>query len=142
MAELSGIDHVHVYVPDREAAADWFQELLGFEVEESLRAWAVEGGPLTIGDASGRIHLALFERAEGPPSTAIAFGADANNFLAWKQRLEDRGLLARCADHALAWSLYFHDPYGNMYEITTYEHAAVARALVGKTGPAGIPAQN
>lgn len=129
MAELSGIDHIHVYVPDREAAAAWFHELFGFEVVESLRVWAVDGGPLTIGDAGDRIHLALFERAEGPPSTAIAFGADASNFLAWKQRLEQRGLLARCTDHALAWSLYFHDPYGNMYEITTYEHDIVSQAL-------------
>ncbi len=131
MAELSGIDHIHVYVPDREAGAAWFRDLLGFEVEESLRAWAVEGGPLTIGDAAGRIHLALFERAEFVPSTAIAFGTDARNFLQWKQRLESRDLLARCTDHALAWSLYFFDPWKNMYEITTYEHAAVAAALDG-----------
>jgi catechol-2,3-dioxygenase len=32
-------------------------------------------------------------------------------------------------DHGLAWSLYFADPDGNPYEITTYDHAAVAELL-------------
>ncbi len=131
MATLSGIDHIHVYVPDREQAARWFEELLGFKVEESLRVWATENGPLTIGDDAGKIHLALFQRSEFTPSTAIAFGADAQNFLQWKRRLEERGILDRCADHDLAWSLYFHDPYKNMYEITTYDHAAVSEVLGG-----------
>lgn len=129
MAKLTSIDHIHVYVPDREAAATWFFEVLGLTVEESLRVWAADSGPLTIGDESGNIHLALFERSDFVPSTAIAFGADADNFLLWKQLLEAKGVLARCTDHDLAWSLYFHDPFGNMYEITTYEHAAVSEAL-------------
>ncbi|MEQ8691404.1 MAG: VOC family protein [Pseudomonadales bacterium] len=129
MTQLTGIDHVHVYVPDREKSAAWFHEVLGFKVEESLRVWAVDGGPLTIGDESGKIHLALFERNEFVPSMAIAFGADAKNFLEWKRVLESKDILDRCADHDLAWSLYFHDPYKNMYEITTYEHAAVSEAL-------------
>ena len=129
MAELEGFDHIHVSVPDREQAAEWFEEVLGFRIEESLRSWATEGGPLTIGDESGKIHLALFERKDFTPLTAIAFGADAKNFLEWKRILEDRRILSRCTDHDLAWSLYFHDPYGNIYEITTYEHAAVSEAL-------------
>ena len=131
MAFLTGIDHIHVYVPNREEAAVWFSEVLGFKVEESLREWAVDGGPLTIGDDSGKIHLALFEKSEFVPSTAIAFGADAKNFLIWKRLLESKGILIRCTDHKLAWSLYFHDPYKNMYEITTYEHSAVAEVLGG-----------
>jgi len=131
MAQLVGIDHIHVYVPDREQAAAWFHDVLGFKVEEALRVWATDGGPLTIGDESGKIHLALFSKTEFVPSTAIAFGADAENFLEWKHLLESKGILARCTDHDLAWSLYFHDPYENMYEITTYDHAAVSAALEG-----------
>ncbi len=130
MATLTGIDHLHVYVPNREEAAQWFYEVLGFKVEESLRVWATEGGPLTIGNDSGTIHLALFERTEFTPSTAIAFGADAGNFLEWKRLLETQGIRARFTDHDLAWSLYFHDPYKNLYEITTYDHATVAQALL------------
>ena len=131
MPALTGIDHIHVYVHDRERGAQWFQDVLGFEVVESLRVWAVDGGPLTIGDKSGKIHLALFERTEFVPSTAIAFAADWKNFLEWKDLLESRGVLARCTDHNIAWSLYFHDPCENMYEITTYDHSEVSRAIDG-----------
>ncbi len=129
MPKLAGIDHVHLYVPDREAAADWFARILGFRIVDALRAWATPGGPLTIEDETGSIHLALFERASGPPSTAVAFGCDAENFLAWKQALEAQGLLQRCTDHQLAWSLYFADPYGNLYEITTDAHQTVRKVL-------------
>ncbi len=129
MATLTGIDHIHVYVPDREEAADWFHQVLGFNVVEALRTWATDGGPLTIEDESGSVHLALFQREDIVPSTAIAFGADATNFLEWKERLENKGILLRCTDHELAWSVYFKDPFGNMYEITTNEHAAVSLVL-------------
>ena len=131
MPTIDRIDHIHIYVPQREQAAAWFERVLGFTVDERLRVWADANGPLTIGDASGTIHLALFERSERTPSTAVAFGVDAENFLAWKRVLEREGLLDRCADHDLAWSLYFRDPYDNVYEITTYDHAAVAAALDG-----------
>jgi catechol-2,3-dioxygenase len=39
------------------------------------------------------------------------------------------GSAPRCEDHALALSMYFSDPDGNPFEITTYEHEA-ARALL------------
>ena len=130
MPTLKGIDHLHVYVRDRGDAAAWFKSLFGFAPVESLQAWATPTGPLTIGNASGSIHVALFERERPAPSTAIAFAADAKNFLAWKAQLEQRGILDRCADHDLAWSLYFRDPDENLYEITTYEYAAVSRVLV------------
>ncbi len=129
MATLTGIDHIHVYVPDREQAARWFYEVLGFRVEESLRVWAVDGGPLTISDPAGQIHLALFEKSDFVPSTAIAFAADAKNFLEWKQLFECKGIPVRCTDHNLAWSLYLHDPYENLYEITSYDHADISTAL-------------
>ncbi len=126
MAKLDGIDHIHVYVSDRDAAAAWFDDVLGLKVEEAFKVWAVEGGPLTIGDESGAIHIALFEREKFTPSSAIAFRADASNFLRWKEHLEGKGILERCVDHDLAWSLYFSDPYGNSYEITSYDHEAIS----------------
>lgn len=129
MPKLTGIDHIHVYVPSRVEAAKWFESVLGLQVSEPLRVWATEGGPLTVENKSGTVHLALFKREDFTPSTAIAFAADAENFLEWKTALEAKGILDRCTDHSLAWSLYFHDPYSNMYEITTYEHAEVSEAL-------------
>ena len=32
-------------------------------------------------------------------------------------------------DHQVSWSLYFADPDGNPWEITTYQHAVVATLL-------------
>jgi hypothetical protein len=87
--------------------------------------WAIKGGPLTLEDSAGRVHLALFEREHPSSSTAVAFGATGKQFLAWKAHLERQGVELRITDHALAYSLYFHDPDENLYEITTYEHTYV-----------------
>ncbi len=128
--KFSGIDHIHIYVPDRAAAAKWYQQMLGFRVVESLLPWADnEQGPLTLEDASGRVHLALFKIAEFKPGSALAFGASGEEFLNWKRYLEKHGLLKRLSDHTLAWSLYFEDPYGNQHEITTDQYKQVALKL-------------
>ena len=111
---MTGIDHVHVYVSNREAAAQWYQDVLGFKVVEKLLMWAGEGGPLTLQDISGNVHLALFE-ADKEPDTTIAFGATGAEFVSWKQHLESQGIQLRITDHQLAWSLYFHDPDENMH---------------------------
>lgn len=37
----------------------------------------------------------------------------------------------RIADHKLAYSLYFSDPWGNLHEMTTYERDLVAAQLAG-----------
>ncbi|MGJ8670521.1 MAG: VOC family protein [Oceanococcus sp.] len=137
MPKLIGIDHVHIYVSDRPKAAAWFEKILGMRVVESLLGWAVGGGPLTIADTSGQVHFALFEKADCTPSTAIALGADATNFLKWKALFEEEGILVRCTDHDLAWSLYFQDPFGNMYEVTTYDHVSVRAAIGGVDASGG-----
>lgn len=132
--ELKGFDHVHVYVSSRADAERWYGTVLGLRRVEALMQWAVEGGPLTLEDPAGQVHLAVFEREDPPRSTAIAFGATGKGFLAWKAHLERHSVELRVTDHALAYSLYFHDPDGNLYEITTYEHAYV-RLRVGSSQP-------
>lgn len=128
--KLEGIDHIHVYVPRRAEAAEWYEEVLGFTIVEAFRFWAEnDQGPLTIEDPSGKIHLALFRRKDFTPTTAIAFGADGKEFLQWKAFLEEQNLVDRLSDHKSAWSLYFRDPYDNSYEITTYQHSYVASQL-------------
>jgi catechol 2,3-dioxygenase len=119
--KLSGIDHVHVYVGNWPEAEAWYESVLGFKRLPAFEVWAVDGGPLTLEDASGTVHLALFE-SQNPPTSTIAFGASGEQFLAWKSHLEQQGLELRVADHDLAWSMYFHDPFGNYHEITSYEH--------------------
>ena len=120
--KLSGIDHVHVYVANWDDAEQWYQKVLGFKRVEKFMVWAVKNGPLTLENPEGNVHLALFEREDHPDTSAIAFGATGVEFLSWKSHLEDQGLKLRITDHTLAYSLYFSDPWGNLHEITTYEH--------------------
>lgn len=119
---LLGIDHIHVPVPDKKAAADWYRDFMGLNIVESLRAWDDDRGPLTLEDASGTVHLALFRRENYTPLTAVAFRVDGDSFFEWKRHLEEHQLLRRCVDHQLAWSLYFDDPFGHSHEITCYDH--------------------
>ncbi len=129
--ELEGIDHVHVYVSNREEAAAWYERILGFRVNQTLAVWAKdEKGPLTIEDASGQIHLALFNSNNFIPSTAIAFKTNGKEFLKWKSLLEKKNILLRCTDHEIALSVYFNDPDNNMHEITTYQHEYESTRLV------------
>jgi catechol-2,3-dioxygenase len=136
--QLTGIDHVHVFVPDRDAAANWFQEVLGFHIVESLRFWADEHGPLTIEDASGKVHLALFARDVETPSSAIAFGCSGAEFLRWKVHLEERDIPTRWSDHTVSWSLYFQDPYENSYEIASNDYDEVAAAIQEQLTPGTV----
>lgn len=126
--KLRGIDHVHVYVTDRSEAAAWYGTVLGLKPVEVLMAWAADQGPLTLADAGGTVHLALFE-SDNPPNSTVAFGAGGADFMSWKAHLESHSLELRLADHKLSWSLYFSDPFGNYHEITTWDYDLVAKRL-------------
>jgi catechol-2,3-dioxygenase len=130
MPSLAAIDHVHVFVGNRAASERWYRSVLGLAPVQHLEFWAVDGGPLTLANAEGNIHLALFERPPQRCRSTVAFAVDAPQFLAWREHL--RGALRRelpLVDHQVSWSMYFEDPDGNPYEITSYEVAALAAAL-------------
>ena len=66
---MGTLDHVHVMVPDRAAAARWYSERLGFEPVEKYELWTneIDGVPLPISADGGQSMLALFEiTAENP----------------------------------------------------------------------------
>ena len=127
--KLTGIDHVHIYVPAWTDGEEWYRAVLGFKRVDALMAWAVKNGPLTIEDPGGNIHLALFESDDHPNTSALAFGTNGEDFLSWKIHLESHNLELRVTDHKMAYSLYFSDPWGNHHEITTYERDYVAKHL-------------
>jgi catechol-2,3-dioxygenase len=127
---IERVDHIHVHVTNLAVAEKWYAEVLGFTRIAELEFWAPGNGPLTIGDAAGNVHIALFEK----PDTArlatgratIALGVSAEAFLAWRAHLV--GVLGNpidVFDHEVTWSLYFSDPDGNSYEITTDQYAAL-----------------
>ena len=130
---LTAIDHVHVFVSDRAAAEAWYARVLGLERVTSLAFWAADGGPLTLANAANDIHLALFEKPREKCRSTIALGTRAAGFVAWQAHLRAAlGREPRVVDHDVSWSLYFEDPDGNPYEITSYDHAALSAAF-GKT---------
>jgi len=127
---LDRIDHIHVFVSDRDRAERWYREVMGLARVDSLQSWAAGGGPLTLADASGKVHLALFERPAKPCRSTIALGVSAQSFLAWKDHLStalEQG--PELQDHQLSWSMYFSDPDGNPYEITSYDYEALRPRL-------------
>ena len=119
---LERIDHIHVHVADRSRAEAWYAQVMGLKRLEELAFWATDGGPLTLADASGAVHLALFERAAQPSRSTIALGCGAEQFMAWQSHLAQQlGRALKPVDHAVSWSIYFEDLDGNPFEITCYE---------------------
>ena len=63
---VSQIDHVEMFVPDRYAAAAWYQQVLGLNVLRDYEDWAKDPhGPLMISSDDGNTKLALFEGVPG-----------------------------------------------------------------------------
>jgi catechol 2,3-dioxygenase-like lactoylglutathione lyase family enzyme len=124
--ELQAFDHVHIHVADRTQALVWYERVLGMRPVPELAFWMADGGPLTVRDASGQVHLALFQRPLQGQTQTVAFRVSGHAYLAWKDHLslllEDQRLVEE--DHHVSRSLYFRDPDGNPFEITTYEPMA------------------
>ena len=126
---LRGFDHIHVYVANRDEAADWYGSVMGLKPVEKFSLWATKEGPLTLQDAGHNVHLALFERPKLTGTSAIAFAASGPEFLAWKNHLENHSLKLRVSDHQIMYSLYFKDPDENLHEITTGDYDYVKKEL-------------
>ena len=124
---LERIDHIHIFVADRAASERWYLDVLGFSRAPELAFWALDGGPLTLQDTSGSVHLALFEQPPQPCRSTIALAVSEAEFIAWQAHLSTvLGRPIPAVDHQVSWSLYFADPDGNPYEITSYAHDALA----------------
>ena len=129
---LIAVDHIHVFVSDRAASETWYRAVLGLTPVHELESWAADGGPLTISNPPGSVRLALFERPAEKCRSTIALSVSAHGFLAWQRHLST--LLEQrvdAVDHKMSWSLYFSDPDGNPFEITSYEYAQVRAAMRG-----------
>lgn len=142
--KVQQVDHVEVFVPSRRTAARWYGEILGLSVVERYEHWAADpGGPLMLSSDGGNTKLALFRgepRGRRPVDGQylVAFRVDGVGFGAFLERLEDHPVFdnrgrqqtrADAKDHGQAFSIYFNDPYGNRYEVTTYDHDQVREIL-------------
>ena len=146
--KMGSLDHLHIRVPNREEAARWYGEHLGFEAVRASEFWAhgVEGGPLQISADGGRTMLALFEATDGHPmitqQTGVAFAVDSETFMSFARSLpcEIDGPsgepleVADLVDYDLCWAFEFADPWGNLFELNCYDYEAVKTQLVEADG--------
>lgn len=141
---MGHLDHVHIRVPDRAEAAEWYAEYLGFQPVDAYDFWATgfKGGPLQISADGGKTMLALFEASEGhpmvPQQTGIAFSVDADAFLSFARSLPngignpfgEPLVLAELVDFDMCWAFNFADPWRNQYELNCYDYDRIRVELV------------
>jgi catechol 2,3-dioxygenase-like lactoylglutathione lyase family enzyme len=141
---MGRLDHVHIRVPDRDEAARWYAEHLGFEPVDSLDFWAtgIEGGPLQMSADGGRTMLALFESSAAhpmvPQQNGVAFSVDADSFISFARSLpcgidNPRGeplVLGDVVDFDMCWAFDLVDTWGNLYELNCYEYQRIRDELV------------
>ncbi|WP_116369083.1 hypothetical protein [Parahaliea mediterranea] len=53
---LEAIDHIHLQVPDKHAAARWYENILGLSADPRFALWNTDTGPLVINNAEGNEH--------------------------------------------------------------------------------------
>ena len=141
--QVQQIDHVELFVPDFEVALGWYRDVLGLVPVEMARQWAEEGQPHMISSDWGSTMLALFH-GEGPGEREIvghrrvAFRVDAARFMHFLDHIEEHPVrdhngesVSRrdVVDHDLSWSIYFVDPWGNRFEVTSYYYDEIGTAL-------------
>lgn len=142
--KMGRLDHVHIRVPDRTLAAQWYADNLGFEAVDKYAFWAteVDGGPLQISADGGRTMLALFEASPDhpmiPQTMGIAFSVDAETFVNFARSLPN-GIngpggqplrLNDIVDFDLCWAYNFTDPWGNHFELNCYDYERIEESLI------------
>jgi len=149
---MGRLDHVHIRVPDRTEAGTWYAEHLGFEPVEKYDFWATgfEGGPLQISADGGATTLALFEAGDGHPmvaqETGVAFSVDAEMFISFTRSLpgEINSPLGRplvpndMIDFDMCWAFDLADPWGNQYELNSYDYDRIKTDLIEPDGIAAV----
>ena len=134
------IDHVELFVPDPYEAAKWYQSVFGLEITHEH--WVGEGGPLMLSTENGATMLALFRGA--PPGERpvlgfrrVAFRTDGRGFMLFLDRVDDLAVTEKgepvtrhdAKDHGISFSIYFGDPFGHPFEVTTYDYDYVTEKL-------------
>ncbi len=122
------LDHVNIYVRNADRSYRWYTDVLGLHTQdifhhpgtEKMRAAFLSCDPHHAHD------IALFE--VGEDAALQQKGQVGLNHVAWRmasvddlaemyQRLKDRSIPVRVADHTVSIGVYFSDPDGNGLEV-------------------------
>lgn len=124
-------------MPERREAAEWYHQVVGLPVVRKDQHWADDPrGSLLIAGDSGSTKVALFEGApQGSTATVrfhvVAFRVAAVDFVRFLSRLsrldlaDHRGQLVTVnsvVHHAVAYSIYYCDPFGRQRELTAHDY--------------------
>ena len=128
---IEDIDHIEMFVTDREKAAKWYGKIFRLKVIGEFEAWA-KIGPLFIGNEDRSVTLALMngKKANDGSINRMAFRTTGEKFLDFLNRIDHMELFfllekvtkEQVVDHGLSYSIYFDDPDGNKLELTCYDH--------------------
>ena len=120
--KLQNIDHIHIFVLDRQKALDWYDNILGLKPSEKMIVLP-ESGPLMIRNNEGNINIALFKGTPKDNQAVIAFKVSGEQFINCHNKINNSLIKnIEIVDHDLQFSIYFEDPFGNPYEITSYDY--------------------
>jgi catechol 2,3-dioxygenase-like lactoylglutathione lyase family enzyme len=135
MLTLNTIDYIHVRVTDLKRALEWYKDVLGLVPDTRYRHHASHAMTV-LTNPSGTVRLALsLESAVRQNPARIAFSVSGKDFHAWIDtlaglRVTDRNgqTIARDSvrDYAFYYSIIFCDPFGNPFEIVSYDHTWLA----------------
>ena len=82
-----------------------------------------ESGPLMIRNNERNINIALFKGKPNDNYAVIAFKVSGEEFINCHNTI-NHSLTENLevVDHDIQFSIYFEDPFGNPYEITSYDY--------------------
>ena len=128
---IQDVDHIEMFVSDREKAAKWYEETFGLKPIKELDVWS-KIGPLFIGTENREVTLALMNGKKDIDGSInrMAFRTTGWQFLDFLNRIDEMGLFflkekvtkEQVVDHDLSYSIYSDDPDGNKLELTCYDH--------------------
>ena len=123
---ILNIDHIHVFVSDGQKALDWYKNILGLIPSEEMVVLP-ESGPLMIRNNEGNINIALFKGIPKDNHAVIAFKVSGEEFINCHNTISPSLIEnLEVVDHDIQFSIYFEDPFGNPYEITSYDYDMLA----------------
>ncbi|GGY11393.1 VOC family protein [Paludibacterium paludis] len=140
MLTLGKIDHIRISVSDVPKALAWYQRVLGLAPDPRYRN--LQEAPHSvwmIANPSSTVRLALYQdRGSSGASGSVAFVVSGQEFVDWIDRLAGERVVSRdgqtiardsVKDHGFFCAIAFVDPFGNGFEIVSYDHTWLAGKL-------------